>query len=42
MRFHGLVLMLGIGLAALVARHGAVGAMVQVKGWGLNLLPWFA
>ena len=25
LRFHGLVLMLGIGMAALVARHGAVG-----------------
>lgn len=41
-RFRGLLLMIGLGLAALVARHGATGALVQAKGWGLTLLRWFA
>ena len=40
-RFRGLLLMIGMGLATLVARHGAAGALIQVKGWGLTLLRWF-
>lgn len=41
-RFRGLLLMIGLGLLVLVTRHGAAGALVQVKGWGLALLRWFA
>ena len=41
-RFRGLFLMIGLGLVVLVTRHGAAGALVQVKGWGLTLLRWIA
>lgn len=39
-RIRGVVLIIGIGVAVLVARHGVTGTVGQFKGWTVTAMRW--